>query len=108
MMDHFTLYNVQSKLGTFSINEVVKRFYTMQLLIFIYAAETLGYDYSYSIQIDKVHDHLCVQFLYFPGYTYSLLSRVEVGNYYTKVLSGGVLVSLEEVPTLPHERYMPS
>ena len=83
----FTLYNVQNKLGTFSVNEAFKLFDTM---ILTYAAQIWGYEYS--VQIEKVHDRFCAQFLQLPRYTYSVLSRGEVGrlplcyNYYVKVL----------------------
>ena len=57
----FTLYNVQSKLGTFSTTEAFKLCDIMILPILTYAAEIWGYDYS--IQIEKVHDLFCAQFL---------------------------------------------
>ena len=53
----FTLYNVQSKLGTLSTTEAFKLFDTMILPILRYAAEIWGYDYL--IQIEKVHDRFC-------------------------------------------------
>ena len=56
----FTLYNVQNKLGTFSINDAFKLFDTMILPILTYAAEIWGYDYS--IQIEKVHDRFARSF----------------------------------------------
>lgn len=48
----FTLYNVQRKLGTFSVKEAFKLFDTMILPILTYATEIWGYDYS--SQIEKV------------------------------------------------------
>ena len=106
----FTLYNVQNKLGTFSINDAFKLFDTMILPILTYAAEIWGYDYS--IQIEKVHDRFCSQFLNLPRYTYSVLSRGEVGrlplcfNYYTKVIKYWLRLLKMENSRYPRQCYI--
>ena len=108
----FTLYNVQNKLGTFSVNDAFKLFDTMILPILTYAAEIWGYDYS--IQIKKVHDCFCAQFLNLPRYTYSVLSRSEVGtcrlplrfNYYTKVIKYWLRLLKMENSRYPRQCYI--
>ena len=106
----FTLYNVQNKLGTFSINDAFKLFDTMILPILTYAAEFWGYDYS--TQIKKVLDRFCAQFLNLPRYTYSVLSRGEVGrlplcfNYYTKVIKYWLHLLKMENSRYPRQCYI--
>lgn len=106
----FTLYNVQNKLGVLSVNEAFKLFDTMIVPILTYASEIWGYEYS--DPIEKVHDRFCINFLKLPRYTFSVLSRGEVGRmplcyiYYCKIIKYWIRLIRMNDNRYPRQCYM--